>query len=151
MTSSSNGASRCHAPSINRLRESVEMDEEEREDLLAFAPCVMFLNHDGGSDHKNTNVQNIAAYVAFVEFLGLHMLVNNRNAPDDSYVNYVKRYNSVLNIALAHHAYARGAYDTLEQAVKRCNSMKALCDLWKRNSKVNIEWAATLAPMLATA
>jgi hypothetical protein len=51
---------------------------------------------------KNTLLQNMAASVAFVELLQLHVLVNNRNAPDGSWVNSIERCMNLLNLALAH-------------------------------------------------
>jgi hypothetical protein len=76
-------ASRRHGKIMfENLRRFMEMKEEDKNELLAFVPVVLFIRHDGGHDHKSTLLQNIAALVAFVELFQLHALVNNRNAPD---------------------------------------------------------------------
>jgi hypothetical protein len=69
---------------FENLWQFMEMKEEDKNELLAFVPVVVFIRHDGGHDHKNKLLQNIAASVAFVELLQLHVLVNNLNPLTDN-------------------------------------------------------------------
>jgi hypothetical protein len=74
---------------FENLLQFMEMKEEDKNEVLAFVPVVVFIRHYDGHDHKNTLLQNIAASVDFVELLQLHALVKNRNAPDGSWINSV--------------------------------------------------------------
>jgi hypothetical protein len=75
--------------------------------LLKYVPDIVLIRHDGGHDHKNRLLQNIAASMAIIEFLQLHVCVNKRNAPDGSWVNIIERCMNLLNLAIAHQSYAR--------------------------------------------
>jgi hypothetical protein len=103
---------------FEKLRQFMEMKEEDNNELLSFVPVVVFIRHDGGHDQKNTMLQNIAAPVAFVELLQLYALVNNRNAPDGSWINSVERCIKILNLGLVHQSYARDECTTRESLVK---------------------------------
>jgi hypothetical protein len=103
---------------FENLRQFMEMKEEDKNELLEFVPVVVFIIHDGGHDHKNTLLQNIAVSVAFVELLQLHALVNNRNAPDRSWINSVECCMNILNLGLAHQSCARDECNTRESVVK---------------------------------
>jgi hypothetical protein len=126
---------------FENLRQFMEIKEEDKSELLAFVPVVVFIRYDGGHDHKNTLLQNIAASVAFGELLQLHALVNNFNAPDGSWSNSVERCMNILNLGLAHQSYARDECNTRKYLVKSCSSMKALRDLGHRDYMVNEEWS----------
>jgi hypothetical protein len=124
---------------FENLWQFMEMKEEDKNELLAFFPVVVFIRYDGKHNHKITLLQNIAVSVAFVELLQLHALVNNRNAPDGSWINSVERCMSILNLGLAHPSYARDECNTRESLVKSFSSMKALRDLGDRDEMVNEE------------
>jgi hypothetical protein len=133
---------------FENLRQFMEMKEEDKNELLAFVPVVVFIRHDGKHDHKNTLLQNIAASVAFFELLQLHALVNNRNAPDGSCINSVERCMNILNVGLAHQSYARDECNTRESLVKSCSIMKALRDLRDRDEMVNEEWSESISVIM---
>jgi hypothetical protein len=133
---------------FENLRQFMEMKEEDKNELLAFVPVVVLIIHDGGHDHKNTLIQNIAASVAFVELLQLHALVNNRNAPDGSWINSVERCMNILNLGLAHQSYARDECNTRESLVKSCSSMKVLRDLDDRDEMVKEEWSESISGII---
>jgi hypothetical protein len=133
---------------FENLRQFMEMKEEDKNELLAFVPVVVFIRHDGGHDHKNTLLQNIAALVAFVELLQLHALVNNRNAPDGSWINSVECCLNILNLGLDHQSYARDECNTQEYLVKSCSSMKALRDLGDRDEMVKEEWSESISGII---
>jgi hypothetical protein len=102
------------------------MKEEDEHELLAFVPAVVFIRHSGGHDNKSTLLQNHAESVAFVDFLQLHALLNNRNAPDGSWTNSVERCMYILNLGMDHQSYAHDDCNTRESLVKSCSRMKAL-------------------------
>lgn len=52
---------------------------------------------------------------------------------------------SLLNLALQHCGYARDPCLTVEQSVKRCNTMKALRDLGEEDDDVREEWLESMA------
>jgi hypothetical protein len=133
---------------FENLRKFMEMKEEDKNDLLAFVPVVVFIRHDGGHDHKNTLLQNIAASVAFAELLQLHVLVNDRNAPDGSWINSVERCMNIINLSPAHQSYSRDECNTRESLVKSYSSMKALRDLGDRDEMVKEEWSESISGII---
>jgi hypothetical protein len=133
---------------FENLRQFMEMKEEDKNELLAFVPVVVFIRNDGGHDHKNKMLQNIASSVAFVELLQLHALVNNRNAPDGSWSNSVERCMNILILGLAHQSYALDECNTREYLVKSCSSMKALRDLGDRDEMVKEEWSESISGII---
>jgi hypothetical protein len=142
-------ATRCHGKIMfENLRQFMEMKEEDKNELLAFVSVVVFIRHDGGHDHKNTLLQNIAASVAFLELLQLHALVKNRNAPDGSWINIVERCMNILNLGLAHQSYVRDECSTRESLIKSCSSMKALRDLGDRDEMVKEEWSESISGII---
>jgi hypothetical protein len=74
---------------ITSLRQLLDRPSNQREAFLKYVPEVVFILHDGGHDHNNSLLQNIAALLALFELLQLHVCVNNRNAPDGSWVNSI--------------------------------------------------------------
>jgi hypothetical protein len=83
-------------------------------------------------------------YKTFVELLQMHALVNNRNAPDGSWINSVERCMNIMNLGLAHQSYARGECNTRESLVKSWSIMKALRDLGDCDEMVKEEWSELL-------
>jgi hypothetical protein len=96
----------------------------------------------------NTLLKNINASVAFVELLQLSALVNNRNAPEGSWINSVKRFMNIINLGLAHQSYAGNECNTLEYLVKSCSSMKALRDLGGHDEMVKDEWSESISGIM---
>jgi hypothetical protein len=121
---------------ITSLRQFIDMHSNQQEALLKYVPAVVFILHDGRHDHTNTLLQNIAASLALIELLQLHVCVNNHSAPDGSWVKSIERCINLLNLALAHHSYARDDCATREHLVKSYTSMKALRDLGMRDEVV---------------
>jgi hypothetical protein len=103
---------------VQLLRDFTMLPNDIRTDILKYVPCYVFLSPDGGSDHNNTLVQNQAAPLALVLFLKIAGLVNNRNVPDDSWINCVDRAMQLLNIGIAHQSVERDKCHAMEQAVK---------------------------------
>ena len=91
--------------SLNDFQNNISKTEKEK--LLKFIPSVVFISTDGGSDHKNTNVQNQAAMLGMVLLLNLHFCIGNRNAPDGSWINSIERIMSLLNLGLQWCSFER--------------------------------------------
>jgi hypothetical protein len=41
---------------FENLRQSMEMKEEDKNEIISFVPVVVFIRHDGGHDHNNTQL-----------------------------------------------------------------------------------------------
>jgi hypothetical protein len=128
-------------PTLISSRQFIYMQSNQKEALLKYVPAVLFI-------HKKTLLQNIAALVAFIELLPLHVCVNNRNAPYGSWVNSTEHCMNLLNLVLAHQYYARDECAMQEHMFKLCTSMKAVRDLGMRDEVVREEWAECISIIL---
>ena len=138
---------RANVDIITNLRDfKYNITDTHREMLLKFIPSVIFISTDGGSDHKNTNIQNQAAMLAVVLILDLYICIANRNAPDGSWINSVERIMSLLNLGLQWCAFERNKItDTaIEDIVSKCNSITELREKGKCNPQISQCWVESL-------
>ena len=113
---------------------------------MKFIPSVIFISTDGGSDHKNTNIQNQAAMLGIVLLLDLFFCIGNRNAPDGSWINAVERIMSLLNISLQWCSFERNKITDIEieNLVSKCNSMTELREKCNQDNRFLKGWIDSL-------
>ena len=62
---------------------------------------------DGGSDHKNTYVQNQAVHLALFLLFYLLVKISTRNVADGSYINSIEQIMCIMNLGLHHVSCAQ--------------------------------------------
>ena len=64
---------------ITSVGQFMKLTDQQRWLALRFVPAVLILSTDGGSDHKNCYVQNVAALLAILIVLDAYTVVSFRN------------------------------------------------------------------------
>jgi hypothetical protein len=66
------------------LCQFIDIYEGKKRAIIKYIPAVVFIQHDGGRDQKNTPIQNMAALIAFYELLKLAGSPIKRNIEEES-------------------------------------------------------------------
>ena len=133
------------------LQAFTELPDDMKGRIMAHVPRVGAVSTDGGADHNNSTVTNIAATHAFLLFFEMALLILFRNAPAASWSNTAERVMSILNLPLQNQSFARDKCKTpaIEKIVASCGSMAQLREASEREEGLQVrkEWAGSLKPV----
>ena len=106
-----------HAANLLKvLRRGAETDE--------CMPKLLWISHDGGSDHNNMHLKVKLSLVALWYCARLQKLADQRGCPNQSYLLTAERAMSLLNLGIQHVSLARAVMNAeFEAEVKSCKNM----------------------------
>ena len=113
------------------------------------APPMLLLYADGGPDHRMTYATVQISLICLFLYLDLDFLCAIRTPPYHSWKNPAERVMSILNIGLQSVGIMRQKTESFEEALKPCNSLKAIRSLGESNPDLKEEVLDAMSPMKA--
>ena len=109
-------------------------------------PPMLFAIADGGPDHNTKFWSVIASWISMFLKGNFDFLWAMRSAPSQSWLNFVERCFSLLNIALQNAALVRQVLVEagLEEEIRGCGSLSAIRIACEKNTELKDAWLRSI-------